>query len=45
MRADEIVVVAVAVAAILWVNWFFFFAERVSPSDDESHDRDNANPS
>ena len=43
MRADEIVVVVVAIAAIVWVNWYFFFAARASPSGDESRDRGNTN--
>ena len=28
MRASELVVVAVAICAIAWVNWYFFLAER-----------------
>ena len=30
MTASDLVVVAGAVAAIVWVNWYFFFAERSS---------------
>ena len=30
MTSDELIVVALAIAAIGWVNWYFFFAERSS---------------
>jgi plastocyanin domain-containing protein len=32
MSASDVVVIAGAVAAIAWVNWYFFFAERASGS-------------
>ena len=28
MSANEVIVVAFAIAAIAWVNWYFFFADR-----------------
>jgi plastocyanin domain-containing protein len=30
MSANDLIVVAVAIAAIVWVNWYFFVAERSS---------------
>ena len=32
MAASDWIVVTAAAAAILWVNWYFFFAERASAS-------------
>jgi plastocyanin domain-containing protein len=32
MSAGDVVVIAGAVAAIAWVNWYFFFAERSTAS-------------
>ncbi|MEO7822756.1 MAG: hypothetical protein ABIS15_04040 [Gemmatimonadaceae bacterium] len=32
MTGSEWLVVAAGIAAIAWVNWYFFFAERHAPS-------------
>ena len=43
MHADDIVVVIAAIAAIGWVNWYFFVAgdRRADGSGREHHDRAN----
>jgi hypothetical protein len=40
MQTDEIAVVAAAIAAIAWVNWYFFVAGRGPAREDRSVDRD-----
>ncbi|HEX5077068.1 MAG TPA: hypothetical protein VFW03_27915 [Gemmatimonadaceae bacterium] len=42
MHADDIVVVIAAVAAIAWVNWYFFIAADRQADGRESEHRDGA---
>ena len=42
MRADEVVVVIAAVAAIVWVNWYFFVAARGRADAGGRRQRDDA---
>jgi hypothetical protein len=42
MRADEVVVVIAAVAAIAWVNWYFFVAAPGRADDHGRRQRDGA---
>ncbi len=40
MTGSEWLVVAAGIAAIAWVNWYFFFAERRSASAGASQGKD-----
>lgn len=38
LNLDEILVIAGGIAAIVWVNWYFFFADSAStPPTHEQH--------